>query len=93
MVQEYRMKNTFQLIEHLMKMPSATRGISKERMLEEFSERTINKCINKGYIRFRNWDNPIGQGILIPTKLGEQYYDDIELDEKMLLTNKEENEL
>ena len=97
------MKSTFQLMKEFMDMPEATRGISMSMLREQFSQNTIDKCIKKDYIKLRSWfdgkfdaqdkDEHLyssrSGGIYIPTEKGIKFYNDIEKDEKDILTNKE----
>ena len=82
-----------------MDMSEATRGISMRMLQEQFSQKTIDECIKKEYIKLRSWfaGNYDAQdkdehkytarsgGIYIPTDKG------IELlkNEKDILTDKE----
>ena len=96
------MKSTFQLMKEFMDMPEATRGISMSMLRESFNNRTINKCIDKGYIKLRSWfggkfdtndkDEHLYRersgGIYIPTNKGIAFYKNIHNDEKEILKDK-----
>jgi|TARA_Y100000310_G_scaffold248189_1_gene253997 hypothetical protein len=72
------MKQIFALISFLMSMPEHMRGASRVGLHNaNFTDDTINRCIKKKYVRFRNWNDSVGEGVLIITALGEKYYDDI----------------
>ena len=49
------MKNSTQLVREMMDMSEATRGISMRMLQEQFSQKTIDECIKKEYIKLRSW--------------------------------------
>ena len=55
MNQRKKMKNSTQLVREMMDMSEATRGISMRMLQEQFSQKTIDECIKKEYIKLRSW--------------------------------------
>ena len=97
------MKNSIRLIKEMMDMSAATRGISMSMLREQFSQRTIDKCLKKEYIQLLSWFEgnfdtfdkeehkykARSGGIYIPTSKGIDFYNNIEKDEQDILTDKE----